>query len=56
MYNTELCKSTPQLELLYGRNFFPNSACSHWLHRGHMTSNNELFPAKIYEPATPQNL
>ena len=23
---------------------------------GHMTSNNELFPAKIYEPATLQNL
>ena len=28
-------------------NFFPNSACSHWLLRGHVTSNNEnCFPPK----------
>ena len=27
--------------------FFPNSACSHWLLRGHVTSNNEkCFPPK----------
>ena len=27
--------------LLYSWNFFPSSESSHWLHRGHMTSNNE---------------
>ena len=27
--------------LLYSWNFFPNSASSHWLLRGQMTSNNE---------------
>ena len=37
-------------------NFFPNSARSHWSIRGHMTSNNETFPAKISERATLQNL
>ena len=28
-----------QIYLLYSWKFFSNSACSHWLLRGHMTSN-----------------
>ena len=30
-----------QFEVLYSWNFFPYRARSHWLLRGHMTSNNE---------------
>ena len=38
----------------YGGKFFPNSARSHWLLRGHMTSTMKLFPAKFSERATLQ--
>ena len=30
-----------QFEVLYSWNFLPYNARSHWLLRGHMTSNNE---------------
>ena len=36
-----------QILSLYGWKFFPKSACSQWLLRGHMKFSNELFPAKI---------
>ena len=39
------------------RTFFPKSACSHWLLRGHMTSNDETVSRqKLSERATLQNL
>ena len=38
----------------YGWNFFPNSARSHLLLRGHMTSNDEAVSRKISERATLQ--
>ena len=39
----------------YSGNFFPNSARSNWLLRGHMTSNDAVS-RKISERATLQNL
>ena len=36
-----LQKKRLPLKLLHSRKFLPNSAGSHWLLRGHMTSNNE---------------
>ena len=51
-----LCKFMGTQESVYMRkefnflrtdgNFFPNSACSHWLLRVHMTSHNETLSRK----------
>ena len=47
----------PQKELLYNWTFFPESARSHWLIRGHMTSNVETASRqKLSERVTLQNL
>ena len=34
-------------QLLYSWKFFPNNARSHWLLRGHVTSNNETVSRQI---------
>ena len=40
----------------YSGNFFPNSARSHWLLRGHMTSTMKLFPANSLSEQHCKNL